>query len=48
MLRKTRHWTNFGFSYFCDTTRNEVRQRLGALEALGARTKVSAEFSISC
>lgn len=27
VLRKTRHWTNFGFSYFCDTTRNEVTTR---------------------
>lgn len=46
VLRKTRHWTNFGFSYFYDTTRNRVRKRLRPLGPASCSTKVSADFSV--
>lgn len=51
VLRKTRHWTNFGFSYFyttrnTNTTRNRVRKLLGVLEPVTCSNEVSAKFSV--
>lgn len=51
VLRKTRHWTNFGFSYFyttrnTNTTRNRVRKLLGVLEPVTCSSEVSAKFLV--